>query len=158
MGPYCVLGLNGAIGSTDVVHIHWAMCPAALKTLHAGKEGYTSLAFNVTCTHDGRAIHVVPGVYGACNDKTIVRFDEFINQLRFVLVAHYVHCINYVSPSHSSEPLFTDIMYELKLSSTDMELAKGAYVIVDGGYHRWVATMSASRHSSGEDFARLATN
>ena len=53
-------------------------------------------------------------------------------------------------PSHSSEPLFTDIMYGSLTSPTDMELAKGAYVIVDGSYHRWVATMSPSHLTSGE--------
>ena len=31
--------------------------------------------------------------------------------------------------------------------------AKGVYVIVDGGYHRWKATMSASKLITDENFA-----
>jgi hypothetical protein len=31
MGPYAAVGLTGAIGSADVVHIHWGKCPDELK-------------------------------------------------------------------------------------------------------------------------------
>ena len=48
MGPYAALGLMGAIGSTDAVHIHWGCCPSSLKILHTGKEGFPTLAYNVT--------------------------------------------------------------------------------------------------------------
>ena len=40
MGPYMALGLNGAIASSDAVHIAWGMCPAEFTILHTGKEGY----------------------------------------------------------------------------------------------------------------------
>jgi len=33
-------------------------------------------------------------------------------------------------------------------------MTNGVYVIVDGGYHKWKATMSASRHGSGESFTQ----
>jgi hypothetical protein len=36
MGPYCANGLNGAIGSTDAVHIHWDKCPKELINMHTG--------------------------------------------------------------------------------------------------------------------------
>ena len=39
MGPYCALGLNGAIGSTDVVHIPWGRCAKNLKFCIWGKKG-----------------------------------------------------------------------------------------------------------------------
>ena len=48
MGPYAALGLMGAIGSSDAVHIHWGCCPNSLRTLHTGKEGFPTLAYNVT--------------------------------------------------------------------------------------------------------------
>ena len=34
------------------------------------------------------------------------------------------------------------------------EIMTGVYVIVDGGYHKWKATMSASRHVGGPDFTQ----
>ena len=48
MGPYAALGLMGAIGSTDAVHIHRGCCPSTLRTLHTGKEGFPTLVYNVT--------------------------------------------------------------------------------------------------------------
>ena len=33
-----------------------------------------------------------------------------------------------------------------------IEMTEGVYVIVDGGYHKWKATISASRHGDGQDF------
>jgi hypothetical protein len=33
-------------------------------------------------------------------------------------------------------------------------MTNGVYVIVDGGYHKLKATMSASRHGSGESFTQ----
>lgn len=113
MGPYCALGLNGAIGSTDAVHIHWDKCPKELTTIHTGKEGYfinfnmftisssyhmhdryPTVAYNCTCAHDGSIINVTNGAYGSCNDKTLVRFDGFIDDIR-------------------TQPVYTDITYEL---------------------------------------------
>jgi hypothetical protein len=126
MGPYIALGLNGAIGSTDAVHIHWDKCPAGHKTFFQGKEGFPTIVFNVTVTHDGKAMHVSSSAYGSCNDKTLVRFDEFIHLLR-------------------THPRYTKIKYELFISPGNSELAMGVYVLVDGGYHLWKATMSASR-------------
>ena len=76
MGPYCALGLNGAIGSPDVVHIPWGRCAKNLKTLHTGKEGYPTIAYNCTGLHVGSFSFCTPGSYGSCNDKTIVRFDD----------------------------------------------------------------------------------
>jgi hypothetical protein len=40
MGPYIAVGLDGAIGSTDAVHIAWGGCPSGCSVLHKGKEGY----------------------------------------------------------------------------------------------------------------------
>ena len=68
MGPYCALGLNGAIGSPDVVHIPWGRCAKNLKTLHTGKEGYPTIAYNCTGLHDGSFSFCTPGSYGSCNN------------------------------------------------------------------------------------------
>jgi hypothetical protein len=82
MGPYIAFGLNGAIGSTDAVHIHWDKCPAGHKTFEQGKEGFPTIVFNVTVKHDGKAIHISSSAIGSCNDQTLIRFDEFIHLLR----------------------------------------------------------------------------
>lgn len=73
------MGLPGCLFSCDVVHIAWdIMCPAQLRSAFAGKEGYPSVAFQVSVTHSKRIIAVMNGEPGARNDKkAIVRFDAF---------------------------------------------------------------------------------
>ena len=58
------------------------MCPAELRTLHTGKEGYPTIAYNVSVDHRGNVFFVTPGSYGSCNDKTIIRFDHHIDIIR----------------------------------------------------------------------------
>lgn len=58
------------------------MCPAALRILHTGKEGFPTLAYNVSCDHAGNALFCTAGTYGTCNDKTIIRFDSHIDVVR----------------------------------------------------------------------------
>ena len=79
------------------------------------------------CDHSGLIIHVSPGVYGSCNDKTIVRFDGFIHMLRagkkyakvgFLLLAMIAGAL--VEVVHT-----------------------GVFALCDGGYHMWKCTMSA---------------
>ena len=133
MGPYIALGLNGACGSTDAVHFSWGCCPSHLTNLHTGKEGIPTLAYNVTGNHDGSIIFCTAGTYGACNDKTLVRYDNFINEIR-------------------TNKWYKNIEYDLRISETVSVKEKGVYCIVDGGYHRWASTMSASRLLVEENF------
>ena len=80
--PYAVLGFPGAFFSMDVVHVAWCMCPEYLSHLTKGKEGFPTIAYNVCSDHQGRALSVCPGAYGATNDKTIVKFDTAIDEVR----------------------------------------------------------------------------
>jgi hypothetical protein len=125
---YSLLGLPGAIGSMDVVHIPWCMCPSSLSNLCTGKEGYATLAYNVVVDHEGKAQEAQKSSLGSFNDKTIVTFDDFIADLR-------------------SDPFFTEFMFKVLTGHLpdDHEMISGAYVIVDGGYHQWEATQAASR-------------
>lgn len=144
MGPYSAVGLNGAICSTDAVHLHWSRCPSELANLHTGKEGYCTIAYNVSCGHDGYVFSSTPGTYGSCNDKTIIKFDDWIHRLR-------------------TDDLYTKIEYGLRnkrrnevsepVEENGVERVSGVYAIVDGGYHRWCTTMSAFRHISNKPYA-----
>jgi hypothetical protein len=135
MGPYTALGLNGCLGSTDAVHIWWGMCPTSKSTVFTGKEGYPTIVFNVTCTHDGAATHVGTGTYGSCNDKTLIQFDQFVADMRTL-------------------GIYRDREYDLFTADGGTVTVKGVYVVVDGGYHQWRATMSASRFRSDPKFVR----
>ena len=92
----------------DVVHLAWCMCPASLLNLATGKEGYPSVAYNAICDHSGRVLSVLPGSYGSYNDKTIVRFDGFVDDIR-------------------THPFFTDFEFEVRTGpeAGDREMVKG---------------------------------
>ena len=53
---YAAIGIPGACGSMDVVHIPLGACPHGLINVCTGKEGYPTLAYNVICDHSGRAL------------------------------------------------------------------------------------------------------
>ena len=71
MEVYRRLGLPGCIGSTGCVHIRWDSCPAEEKTTHKGKEGFCTLSYEVTVSHNKRITSCTKGFKGATNDKTI---------------------------------------------------------------------------------------
>ena len=137
---YAALGLPGAIGSMDVVHLAWCMCPAFLANLATGKEGYPSIAYNVICDHQGRALAVLTGAYGSTNDKTIVRFDDFVDDVR-------------------CDVFFRDFQYEVRTGPEphDRKMECGAWLIIDGGYHKWPETQAASKVCSLPSYAEWRT-
>lgn len=121
MDNYRKLGFTGAIGSTDVTHVGWGMCPFTLGRSFTGKEGFPTLAFEVTVDHAGRAIGVTQGFTGATNDKTIVRYDAAVGSIR-------------------TNKQYTEREYKLRKKDGTEFTRKGCYLIVDNGYHEVSAT------------------
>ncbi|CAN0312837.1 unnamed protein product [Ectocarpus sp. 4 AP-2014] len=72
MKQYDRLGFTGAVGSMDVTHIAWSRCPYNQARSYTGKEGFPTIAYQVTVDHAGRAMAVTEGFTGSTNDKTIV--------------------------------------------------------------------------------------
>ena len=75
---YKAMGLPGCVGSVDCVHIGWDMCPVQYTNMYKGKEGYTSIAYEVICTSRKFIQSVSAGHPGARNDKHIVRTDDSV--------------------------------------------------------------------------------
>ena len=72
------------------------------------------------------------GQYGALNDKTIVRFDDFVKKIR-------------------DRSLFGSVFYFLlsKVNGIVVNVAKNIlYFLCDGGYHKWRNTVSANQYDS----------
>jgi hypothetical protein len=92
---YDMLGIAGAIGSTDCTHIALGKCPVSWKNCCIGKEGFPTLAYSMTCDHTRRIMHCTGGFPGAYNDKTIARYDSFITDV-------------------GKNPKFTDFKYSIK--------------------------------------------
>ena len=54
------VGLPGAVGSVDVVHVHWATCPAGDFNQSKGNKSYPLLAFQCITDLDRKIL----GVFG----------------------------------------------------------------------------------------------
>ena len=78
---YNGMGLPGVLGSTDCVHVKWERCPVALANNCTGKEGYPTLAWQCSVNHKMRFISTSKVFYGASNDKTICKYDDFTRAL-----------------------------------------------------------------------------
>ena len=128
MHIYQRLGLNGACGSTDVTHIPLGKCPRNWQNSCTGKEGYPTLAYSVTCSHSRKIYYCSPGFEGSKNDKTISRYDGFINQVK-------------------KDALYKSAIWPLNTASGTVQ-RQGAYLLCDGGYHKWFEMMCGLKHTS----------
>lgn len=129
MEMYSKLGFPGCVGSTDCVNIALERCPYTEKQRHTGKDGYPTLGFNCTVNHHRRFLHIAPSCPGAMNDKAKVWFDLFVDRVR-------------------NNQKFKDLEFTVRTAAGDKEVVKGAYLIVDGGYHRWRVLQCPLKHSS----------
>ena len=117
INDYDRLGFAGAVGSTDVTHIAWDKCPYNQTRSFAGKEGYPTVAYQVTVDHTKRAIAVTPRFTGSTNDQTIIRFDKALTKI-------------WTDPTYTEQK---SKLYEADGAPYEQE---GRYLLVDNGYHR----------------------
>eukprot|EP00041_Stephanoeca_diplocostata_P018793 m.397151 g.397151 ORF g.397151 m.397151 type:complete len:389 (-) comp21124_c0_seq2:370-1536(-) len=129
MGVYNLLGLPGAIGSLDATHIPWERCPESLQSWYTGKEGFKTIAYNCTVGHNTEIFHIASGQPGARNDKTIVHSDKFVLDIR-------------------DKRLYGDVEWQRFDENGNLATEVGAYLICDGGYHRWKCLQCPHKHSS----------
>lgn len=78
---YAMLGIPGAVGSTDCTHIPLGKCPVSWKNSCIGKEGFPTLSYSMTCDHTRKIMACTGGFPGSYNDKTIARYDSFISEV-----------------------------------------------------------------------------
>ena len=126
------LGFPGAYCLADGVHLFWDRCPAKLKALYSGKEGYPTLAFNVSVLQSREIIHVADWLPGSKNDKTQAAHDELFRKAR-------------VGELHPDE------VYVLYTADGGTVVCKGLYIIVDAGYHQWRCLQGPLKVASGDD-------
>ena len=81
MTSYEEMGLPGAMGSVDVVHVKWSNCPAGDYNRSKGKESYPSLAFECISDFNRRIRHVHGPQFGTRNDKHIVKMDVGVGSI-----------------------------------------------------------------------------
>jgi hypothetical protein len=75
MNSYESIGLPGACGSIDVVHIKWSACPAGDHNHAKGKEGYPTVAFQCITDHNQCFLGIYGPQFGTRNDQEIFKLD-----------------------------------------------------------------------------------
>jgi len=123
------LGLNGAFGSTDVTHIPLGKCPRSYANMCTGKSGKPTLAYSMTCSHARRIYHCTSGFPGSKNDKTISKFEQLLEDV-------------------GSKELYTEETWNLYTAAGEVVQRKGAYLICDGGYHKWYHMICGLKNTS----------
>ena len=121
------MGLPGCIGSTDCVHLKWDRCPVGLSQLCSGKEGFPTLAYSCTVDHHHRILASTSSYWGAKNDRTIVRGDTYITDVR-------------------EKKVHENIEYNVFMDGV-LKPMKGVYYICDGGYHKWTCMINPMKHT-----------
>ena len=129
IGRYERIGLPGCTGSIDCVHVVWDNCPACMFHECKGKDKVPTLAFEVVCDHGRKILHVSRAFKGCTNDKTIAHQDPVFQMLKGVgnYENHYLSSLRWQTVG--ADERVTEHV--------------GAYLISDGGYHRWLCLATA---------------
>ena len=123
MNVYDKLGVPGCAGSIDMVHLKWDMCPVSIFSLCKGKEGYPTLAYEVVCDHSRKIYSCTNHFWGTINDKTIIKFDEYILAVK-------------------EKRVWADVTFKIIDESGEEKIVKGVWFLTDNGYHNWDCLMS----------------
>jgi hypothetical protein len=136
MEHYEEVGLPGAVGSVDVVHVRWANCPAGDFNRSKGKESYPSLAFQCITDIDRKILGVFGPQFGSQNDKHIVKLDPNVHEI--------------------GNGWYSEIEWNYYAEDGEVCTETGVYLICDNGYLCWPSTIcpymrSESRGTRLED-------
>ena len=113
MEHYKKLGFPGAVTSVDATHVLFDMCPVGLASIYTGKEGVPTIAYEVAVSPMGECLFVtMPGHPGSRNDKTIVKTDDFIQQVK------------------NHEILYDDVEFELFTEDDNTITIRGCWIMV----------------------------
>ena len=128
MKRYEEMGIPGAMGSVDVVHVKWSNCPSGDFNRAKGKQSYPSLAFECISDFDRRICHVHGPQFGTRNDKHIVKMDKGVAS---------------INDKYSHVPWKYFDEYRV------IHEEKGAFLICDNGYLQWPTLICPFMRSEG---------
>jgi len=120
-------GFNGALGSMDATHVVVENCRFGLRQIHLGhKLKQTARTYNIIVNHRRRILSSTGGHPSRWNDKTLVLFDTFLEDIK--------------SGKILSDNEF--ILYEYTDNGEVVAVTyKGVWIQVDNGYLTWSLTV-----------------
>lgn len=133
---YKIAGFPGAIGSTDATHILIERLEARFRQSHVGfKMSHTARTYNVTVNHRRQILSSTKGNLARWNDKTLATFDDFMIMIDRgdifddCVLELYDYSNENDDGNESSERTVVKRRY------------RGAWLLVDKGYHSWPTTV-----------------
>jgi hypothetical protein len=126
-------GFHGALGSMDATHVVILNCKFGQRQAHLGfKLKQTSRTYNIVVNHRRRILSSTGGHPARWNDKTIVLFDTFINDIK-------------------SGNILADNEFELfEYDEDEDEIVKttyrGCWIQTDNGYLDWSITIPPHKY------------
>jgi hypothetical protein len=120
-------GFAGCVGSTDATHIMIERCREMQRQAHLGyKMSHTARTYNATVNHRRRVLSTTTGHPARWNDKTLILFDKFARGIR-------------------DGNVLSDVDFELFEKNSNGAVVsvkyRGAWLMVDNGYHNWSTTV-----------------
>ena len=145
---HIIRGFPGCIGSsTDARHIPLEKVCVSLHQAHLGFETKNTMrTYNFTCNHRRQILHTTSGHPGRWNDKMLIRFDEFMSNLRDGAFDNKMSFKLRTRQGMSSDDGGKDRTLELK----------GAYVIVENGNLEWSTTVPPLKTSCNRSELRFS--
>jgi len=126
--------LPGAGFSTDATNILLWRCTHNLKQAHIGfKDTHPARTYNLTCNHRHQILHTTTGNCARWNDKTLAIHDDFMCGIHEGKILQDVK--------------FKMLEWEGCVGKSAIVKVKyrGAWGLVDNGYHRWPSTQAPSK-------------
>jgi hypothetical protein len=131
---YELAAFPSTISSVDVVHTRLWSCASNLKNAATGKEHYPSLGYEVHANHRLDVLACTPGFWGSVGDKSIIRFDGAMTEIR--------------------SGKYAAIKSEIYSGVGDEKVVlHDVHTINDNGYHYWRYMMEPSKYSQTDDEA-----
>ena len=151
---YGRLGFPKAIGSVDCTHVYWGRCPALFQGTFSGKEKKLIVAYKVTVNHSCRVLYISAGHPGSRNDKTIVKTDKLVMDLKEKKILQDVE-YNLFKGKHIIT-MYSNALYYVRPMAPIVSV-RGAYLIIDNGSAKWRIMQCPIKFSTNENELRWST-
>lgn len=137
-----VAGMPGAIGSMDATHVVVDRVKYRLRQAHLGfKLNCTARTYNLICNHRRRILSTTEGHPARWNDKTLVKFDRFVMNLK-------------------NGAVLQDFTFQLYDRDGDGNIIRksyrGPWLLVDNGYHQWSVTIPPFKRTTSRKEIRFS--
>jgi len=129
-----VRGLSGAGFSCDATNVIMWRCEHNLKQANMGfKQSHPARTYNVCVNHRRQILHTTTGHPSRWNDKSLAFFDQFLCGIHEGKLLQDVE--------------FTLLEWKGDIGNSEVvsKRYKGAWGLVDNGYHRWACTQAPSK-------------